>query len=325
MSSASVGLLSLHFMLCGRLVLPCFTRIACLASCLFILQPILVEYIIIYLVRVMTMLRSAALRYRRDGAAILRGVLDAGEVDALRQGIEWNLRNPGPLGANASRDDDPGRFFEDFCRWRDVEAYRKIIFDSALPEISAALMGSKTARLYHDHLLVKEARTKQPTPFHQDQPYYNIEGRQNVSFWIPVDPVPLESSLRFVRGSHLDGTWYLPRTFQSEQAKWFPEGELADVPDEDTFDEDDILSWALEPGDAIAFHMLALHGSDGSTSLRRAFSVRVMGDDVVHAPRPWKTSPQFEGLADELSPGVPMDHDLFPVMHPRQEKSTVMI
>jgi len=30
---------------------------------------------------------------------------------------------------------------------------------------------------------------RQPTPWHQDQPYYNIEGRQNVSFWIPVDPV----------------------------------------------------------------------------------------------------------------------------------------
>ena len=90
-------------------------------------------------------------------------------------------------------------------------------------------MQSRTARLYHDHLLVKEAGTRQPTPWHQDQPYYNVGGRQNVSFWIPVDPVPLASTLRFVAGSH-DGTWYMPRTFRDQQAKWFPEGTLAELP-----------------------------------------------------------------------------------------------
>ena len=32
------------------------------------------------------------------------------------------------------------------------------------------------------------------TPWHQDQPYYNISGQQNCSFWIPVDPVGREST-----------------------------------------------------------------------------------------------------------------------------------
>ena len=53
-------------------------------------------------------------------------------------------------------------------------------------------MFSEQACLYHDHMLVKKPGTKQMTHWHQDQPYYNIEGRQNVNFWIPVDPVPLE-------------------------------------------------------------------------------------------------------------------------------------
>jgi hypothetical protein len=46
-------------------------------------------------------------------------------------------------------------------------------------------------------------------------------------------------------------------------------------------------------------------------------SVRFLGDDMVHAPRPWATSPPFPGLADELSPGAPMDHPLFPVLWER--------
>jgi hypothetical protein len=62
--------------------------------------------------------------------------------------------------------------------------------------------------------------------------------------------------------------------------------------------------------------MLALHGSEGAVGRRRVFSVRVLGDDMVHAPRAWATSPEFPGLADELPAGAPLDHPLFPVLHP---------
>jgi ectoine hydroxylase-related dioxygenase (phytanoyl-CoA dioxygenase family) len=50
-------------------------------------------------------------------------------------------------------------------------------------------MQSQTVRLYHDHLLVKEPGTRQRTLWHQAQPYYNVDGLQNISFWIPVDPI----------------------------------------------------------------------------------------------------------------------------------------
>ena len=73
-------------------------------------------------------------------------------------------------------------------------------------------------------MLTKEPSTRQPTPWHQDQPYYNIEGRQNVSFWIPVDPVSRASTLEFVAGSHR-GPWLMPRSFMDAQARWFPEGQ----------------------------------------------------------------------------------------------------
>jgi hypothetical protein len=58
--------------------------------------------------------------------------------------------------------------------------------------------------------------------------------------------------------------WLMPRTFLKQEAKWFPEGALAELPDY----ESDLLSdptahavraWELEPGDAIAFHMLTVH------------------------------------------------------------------
>ena len=252
--------------------------------------------------------------YQRDGAVVLRGVLSATQVDTLQRGIEHNLAHLSPLAQVASRADDPGHFVEDFCTWQSNPAYASVMRHSALPAVAKALMQSDSVRIYHDHLLVKEPGTRQATPWHQDQPYYNVSGRQNVSFWIPVDPVALESTLRFVAGSHA-GTWYMPRSFRDHQAKWFADGTLAELPAIDAEPaKHRQLAWALQPGDAVAFHMLTLHASGGvsPTARRRVFSVRYLGDDIRHAVRPWRTSPPFVGLSDRLADGAVMDDALFP-------------
>jgi ectoine hydroxylase-related dioxygenase (phytanoyl-CoA dioxygenase family) len=135
-----------------------------------------------------------------------------------------------------------------------------------------------------------------------------------VSFWIPVDPVPREATLEFVAGSHR-GPWLMPRTFMDHQARWFPEGSLAELPAIEGHRANfPILGWALQPGDAVAFHMLALHAAAGSATRRRVFSLRYTGDDTRHAPRRWKTSPDFPGLAEQLPAGATLDHPLFPLI-----------
>jgi ectoine hydroxylase-related dioxygenase (phytanoyl-CoA dioxygenase family) len=254
--------------------------------------------------------------FQADGAVVLRGLLTPGELELLEKGIDANLAQPSPRAKVASRADDPGFFVEDFCSWEENAAYRRVIFESALGEAGGRLMRSTTARLYHDHMLTKEPGTRARTPWHQDQPYYNIAGRQNCSFWIPVDPVPRAATLEFVAGSHL-GPWLMPRSFMDAEAKWFPEGSLADLPDvEADRARYRILGWELEPGDAVCFHMLTLHASAGvsGTHRRRVFSVRLLGDDIRHAPRHWKTSPDFPGLTEALAPGAPMEHRLFPLL-----------
>ena len=255
-------------------------------------------------------------RYATDGAICLRGLFTADEVALMKQGIERKLADPGPLAIVASKPEDPGFFIEDFCNWQRFSEYETIIRHSKVAQAAAELTCSQTVRFFHDHLLVKEPRTAQRTPWHQDQPYYNVEGRQNVSVWIPVDPVPKASSLEMIAGTHL-GPWYMPRSFKDQQAKWFQPGELQDLPDiASNPDAFPILSWALEPGDAVCFNMLTLHGSAGvsGSHRRRVLSLRFLGDDMRHAPRRWATSPDFPGLTHELAAGAPMDHPLFPVV-----------
>ncbi len=261
--------------------------------------------------------------FQADGAVVLRQLLEEHEVALLRAGIDENLAHPSPRAKVASAPGDPGFFLEDFWCWQDNERYREFIFASALGEVGARLMRSTTARLYHDHMLTKEPGTRQRTPWHQDQPYYNISGWQNCSFWIPADPVSRESTLEFVAGSHR-GPWLMPRSFLDAQARWFPEGALAELPDIDAErSRHRLLGWELRPGDAVCFHMLTLHASGGvgaGDSRRRVFSVRLLGDDIRHAPRSWKTSPDFPGLAEALPADAPLQHPLFPLLWPRAEE-----
>jgi ectoine hydroxylase-related dioxygenase (phytanoyl-CoA dioxygenase family) len=194
--------------------------------------------------------------YARDGAVVVRQAFDAEHVRWATDAIDANLAALSPRAKRASTDDD-APFIEDFCNWQRLPAMERFIRESPAAEIAAELSNSDQIRLYHDHVLVKEPGTRQRTPWHQDQPYYNVDGRQNASMWFPVDPVPKESSLQLVAGSHR-GPWYMPRTFLDAQAKWFPEGSLADLPDfEGDIERWRILSWELEPGDAVFFNMLS--------------------------------------------------------------------
>jgi len=254
--------------------------------------------------------------FQRDGAVCIRQLLSPAEVALIRDGIDANIVRPSPRAKVASRPGDPGFFIEDFCNWQHIPAYRRAIVESPLGMAAGELMQCDTVRLYHDHMLTKEPGTQQRTPWHQDQPYYNIDGQQNVSMWIAVDPVRRHSTLEFIAGSHR-GPWLMPRTFMDNQARWFPEGSLADLPDiEAERDRHPILGWEIEPGDVVCFHMLALHaaGPVDADRRRRVFSVRFLGDDIRHAPRAWATSPEFPGLSAELAAGAPMDHALFPVL-----------
>ena len=245
----------------------------------------------------------------------VRGAFTPEEVALVERGIERNLADPSPRALVASRPDDTGRFVEDFCNWDRIGEYERVIRESAAAGIAGRLMGASTVRLFHDHMLVKEPGTRQPTPWHQDQPYYNVDGIADL----------LASGCRSTRSrasrrssswpGRTSGPWLMPRTFMDGQARWFPEGSLADLPDvEADRSAFPIVGWALEPGDAVFFHMLALHAAGGADRRRRAFSIRFLGDDAVHAPRAWKTSPEFPGLADELPAGAPMDDPRFPVV-----------
>jgi ectoine hydroxylase-related dioxygenase (phytanoyl-CoA dioxygenase family) len=255
--------------------------------------------------------------FRRDGAVYLPGFLAPELVERLAAGVERDLAEPGPLAITMEPADGSGRFVEDFCRWREIPEYREVVETSGMGAAAAELMGSGEVRLFHDHMLVKEAGSSIRTPWHQDQPFYCIDGSKTISFWIPLDPVSRPAAVEFVAGTH-SGKWFMPRSFLAGSALVFDEGTLEEVPDvEADRDAFPILGWEMQPGDAVAFNMLTLHAAGPADRRRRAVSFRLIGEDVTYGPRPHRTSPPFPGLEDELEAGEPMALDrLFPVLYP---------
>ena len=71
----------------------------------------------------------------------------------------------------------------------------------------------------------------------------------------------------------------------------------------------------MDPGDAVAFHYGILHGARGNETKkrRRAFSLRLVGDDARYVERPGPTSPPFPG--HNMKPGDRLREDWFPIIY----------
>ena len=252
--------------------------------------------------------------YDRDGVVLVRGLF-ADHVETLRAGIARNMAHPGPYASENFKEGETGRFFDDYCNWQDIPEFREAIAQSPAAEVAANLMQSDTVQVFHDHVLVKEPGTSMATPWHTDGPYYFVEGRQTISFWSPLDPVS-EATLRMVAGSHRWEKPVLPMRWVSEES-YFPNVEdYMPVPDPEA-EGMTILEFEMQPGDAVAFNYNILHGARGNTSStrRRAFSLRLVGDDARYVERPGRTSPPFPDHG--MLPGQRLRPDWFPVIWPR--------
>lgn len=248
--------------------------------------------------------------FQRDGAVCLRGVF-ADWVEVIADGVARNMAEPG--GYASENAVTAGRFFDDYCNWTRIPEFERVVRESPAARVAAAAMRSRTAQFFHDHVLVKEPGTAKPTPWHQDAPYYFVEGTQTVSMWIPVDPVE-DATLRFIGGSHRWDRMVRPVSW-ADDSDFYDKGDWTPVPDPDADPgETRVLEWAMRPGDCVLFDFRTAHGARGNPAgrRRRALSLRWVGDDARYVERPGRTSPPFPGHG--MRAGERLREDWFPVV-----------
>lgn len=255
--------------------------------------------------------------FRNDGTVLLKQIF-SDWVEVLQAGLDRNLREPSPT-ARYHKGDGETPFFNDYCNWGRIPEYKSFIFDSPAAAVVATLTGSGHVRFFHEHVVLKEAGNAVETPWHQDQPYYCVNGVKTCSLWIPLDQVKREIAVEYIGGSHAWGKMFTPMYFSGKPVN---DAQVWDkLPDIDNHRDDyNILGWDVEPGDAIAFNFRTVHGAPANTSVERraAIAFRWLGDDVTYADRGGQTSPPFPGLS--LKDGDMMDAPEFPLVWSAKEE-----
>ena len=249
--------------------------------------------------------------YQNQGAIVIKNIFRPW-TDLLRTGFEKVLKEPGPHARENVKNEE-GRFFEDYCNWQRITEFKSFAEESPAAQIVAEATGSKSIQLFHEHIFVKDPGTLKETPWHQDMPYYCVDGNDTGSFWIPLDPISKDNSLQILLGSHKFPKLVRPTKWSNNQPWYSDDNNFMDMPDITTM-ERNILKSEMNLGDAILFNFKVLHYSPGNSENipRRAFSMRFIGDDVKYIDRGGETSPPFKGI--DLKIGAKMREDWFPVV-----------
>ena len=140
--------------------------------------------------------------YQNTGVVVLRNIIGNHWLEKLAIGIKKNFVNPSIYKCVYDKKDSKELFYDDYCNWQRILEYKDFFFNSNIADIALQLMQSKKVNLFHEHVLIKEPGTLKKTPWHQDQPYYCVNGKDNCSLWIPLDHISKDICPEFIRFSH---------------------------------------------------------------------------------------------------------------------------
>ncbi len=263
---------------------------------------------------------SIAAEWQKKGAVKIPQLLGPAELSACREFYDWILANPSPV-ATQFFEGEADAFFNDVGQAAGYYPRAESLFD-ACPSICAtvqSLFGADNQNIWFlgYEVFHKRAGAGRHTPFHQDASFAPFQGKHLVRFWIPFERTPKSHCLEVIGGSHR-GPLFNPNKILMTDPSTHRAGGVDDTTP--CFDKEeellamprvpdiladpeayDILSWDLDPGDAVAFHLASLHGNapvDARHPERNTLILGFFGDDCIYKPLP------VEGMGDFVDPAA---------------------
>jgi hypothetical protein len=270
-------------------------------------------------------------RYHRDGAVVLRGVLNAEELELLGRGVDEVYADPGQRSSVVRAPDGEGQTMVLNYPTTRSDALRALLDRGVIGQMAGKVMRTPSAQLVFEQIFYKTRGRIVPTPWHQDTPFLRLRGYDMCRVWLTADPSPRDITVQVVRGSHRWNVVYSPSTgekdpiVKSDEKAGFSNDGLGDPgqpepPDVARYaDSFDILAFDVEPGDALIFQGNMLHGAAGRGSWdhpRRAFATMWGGPQLRYHEPSGKAFPPPGNLRDHPVPdGAPIgEHEaVFPL------------
>ena len=211
-------------------------------------------------------------QFDHDGVILLKEMFDSEWISTLSQGLDKNIDLPSNRSRIWDRDENGRTMFYDAQAWQNISEYQNFIFNSPAAAIAGKLMNSGQINFYFDAVFVRSPGSQFATPWHQDEPYWSVEGYNTCTIWMPLVPVKRENALAFVPGSHrFDSTFYQFNfgSLNPDKIKDVDETNFDGITDVEFPDiaadpeKYGVISWDMNPGDCIAFNSRIMHGGSG--------------------------------------------------------------
>jgi len=260
--------------------------------------------------------------FRRDGFCHIPQLVDADTVARLLEAADERMANPGKYAEELAT---KGRFFQEQYMFPEVPLFKEFMTNVDMARNAGRAMGATKVRAYFDHLFTCEPDTPVDYFWHQDLPYWPIDGKQICSFWLSLTDCDLESSaLQFVKGTGNRADLYKQVDFGDEtldpNATHVEHSSDAEVaPQFDKYpDKYELVTWDFKAGDAVLFNTRVVHSSGGNSSLnqrRVAYSSRWIGEDTVFKIKPGYQDPNLFPDEDEgINEGEALNSRRFPLV-----------
>ncbi len=265
--------------------------------------------------------------YDRDGFVMLRGLFDADWIALLDAGLRETRAAPTDRGHAWDRDDQQREMYYDTFAWQGVPQYRRFVAESPCAELAGRLMGAARVNFFFEAVFCRSPGTQFRTPWHQDEPYWSVEGFQTCTAWMPLVPVAAESALSVVPGSHKWGKRFLQTDFgqlNPDGRANVPHSDYSVLSDAEPMPDIDAeaarynpTSYDMQPGDVLVFNGRTIHGGSGMLAADRelrVFTSKWAGDDVRVRFKEWGMDPDYseEMTAAGLKPGDKLGTELYP-------------
>ena len=246
-----------------------------------------------------------------QGHTLLRGVLSPEEVSAWAPVIREVGLGITPENRRSHDQDEllAKAFLQLQNLWVADERVRRFSLAARFGQIAADLLGVDAVRMYHDQAIFKEPGGA-PTPFHQDQYYFPLDGDEIITMWLPLVPVTAAmGSLVYGSGTHRLG--HLGEFEASAESERVFRALIEDkgIPLE--------THGALDAGDATFHTAWTLHGAPENTTdaMREVMTIIWFADGLrgIEPQHEWHEKDYAKWLPG-LRPGEVAATELNPVV-----------
>ncbi|HZT43692.1 MAG TPA: phytanoyl-CoA dioxygenase family protein [Chthonomonadaceae bacterium] len=196
--------------------------------------------------------------------------------------------------------------------WEADDLFYEHLFNPAILEMVAAVIGTDTLRVWHDQVQYKPPKVGGPTDWHQDHPYWPIiQPADLVSAWVALDDADEENGCMWmVPGSHRWGP-HKGGTIGTDPETFRPLPDLSLLPPGIDITP---VPMPVKKGHVGIHHCLTWHGSPNNSSDRGrpAIAVHYMPGYTRYEKDPGKTHLVEHNV--EVQPGEILKGKHFPTV-----------